>query len=317
MEEAMNLNEIEKLINNDSIQVDIYMCHWLTDKKNDQIELEVINPTIEDKLKKQLKDIVEFNINKFRDYDNTDYNFIGCDDDKIESASVTEYQERIKLIYKALEGPYKSDDNIQIDDFDFFVYKFSLRDNDYKHNFFAFRRTKKFKALKSGFWGTLESGSYNSLDTKNVLGTDNWVDFFIYKDDILILQHISLERILKLKNQFEDAAKRVLKSPLLSKKIKNFDKLKTDALNNQNYIKRLSKLDGTSRVNLFLTKLDRTKDAIDKLELDIEVDTKADMLVYNNNSQLGEFINLMQDAYYKTLIGEENGVDERKNLISK
>lgn len=317
MEEAMNLNEIEKLIDDDLIQVDMYMCNWSIDKKKDQIKLNVINPTIEDKLKKQLKNIVKFNINKFKNYDSTNYNIIGSDDDKIESASVTEYQERIELIFKALKGPYVSEKEIKIDDYDFFVYKFSLKDNDNKHNFYAFRRTKKFKALKSGFWGSLEGGSFDSLDTKNVLGTDNWVDFFIYKDDILILQHISLERILKLKNQFKDAAKRVLKSPLLSKKIKNFDKLETDALNNQNYIKRLSKLDGTSKVNLFLTKLDRTKDAIDKLKLDIEVDTEAEMLVYNNNSQLGEFINLMQDAYYKTLIGEENGVDERKNLISK
>lgn len=313
----MNLDEIKKLLNNDLIEVDMYMCHWSTDKKNNLKELKVINPTIKDKLKKQLKHIVEFNIDKFKDYDNTEYNIIGCDDDKIESTSVTRYQNQINLIFKALKGPFESDDDIKIDDFDFFVYKFSFKDNDDKHDFYAVRRTKKFKALKTGIWGMLEGGVYSSLDTENVLGTDSWVDFFIYKDDILILQHISFERILKLKNEFKEAAERVLSSELLQQKIKNFDQLKIDALNNQNYIKRLSKLEGTSRINLFLTKLDRTKDAIDKLGLDIEVDTIADKLVYNNNSQLGEFINLMQDAYYKTLIGEENGVDERKNLISK
>ena len=316
MEKAMNLDEIEKLINNDLIQVDMYMCHWLIDKKNNQKELKVVHPTIEKKLKKQLKHIVEFNIDEFKGYDITDYNITGCDDYKIESTSVKKYKDEIDLIFEALEGPHESDDNIKIDDFAFFVYKFSSKDSDDKHDFYAFRRTKKFKALKTGFWGVLEDGKYDSLDTENVLGTDSWVDFFLYEDDILILQHISLERILKLENEFKEKAERVLSSKLLSQKIKNFDKLKTDALNNQNYIKRLSKLDGTRKVNLFLTKLDRTKDVIDKLKLDIEVDIKSDKLVYNNNSQLGEFINLMQDAYYKTLIGEENGVDERKNLIS-
>ena len=39
---------------------------------------------------------------------------------------------------------------------------------------------------------------------------------------------------------------------------------------------------------------------------------KNEKLVYSEKSQLGDFVNFMQDAYYLTLIGDAPGVDERR-----
>ena len=49
---------------------------------------------------------------------------------------------------------------------------------------------------------------------------------------------------------------------------------------------------------------------IEKFALDIEVENGV--LIYRDETQVGNFINLMQDSYYQTLIGEENGIDENR-----
>lgn len=56
--------------------------------------------------------------------------------------------------------------------------------------------------------------------------------------------------------------------------------------------------------------LDKTKEVIDAFNLEIKLDN--DKLFYERKEQVADFINLMQDSYYKTLIGEEKGIDDRK-----
>ena len=60
----------------------------------------------------------------------------------------------------------------------------------------------------------------------------------------------------------------------------------------------------------FLDKIDKTKAVIDQFDLDIEVSN--DQLIYRDDTQIGNFVNLMQDSYYRTLIGEQNGIDEKR-----
>ena len=64
------------------------------------------------------------------------------------------------------------------------------------------------------------------------------------------------------------------------------------------------------KVTAFLDQIDRTKSVIDQFDLDIEVENGK--LVYRDETQVGNFINLMQDSYYRTLIGKQNGIDENR-----
>lgn len=126
------------------------------------------------------------------------------------------------------------------------------------------------------------------------------------------MQHIAFERIFRLSNEFKELAEKVLKNDTFNKKIINFSKLKEAALNNRSYIKRLSKLDSTNTATLFLQDLQKTKVVVDELNLDIDIDLESNQMQYRDETQLGNFINLMQDAYYKTLIGNTPGLDERR-----
>lgn len=61
---------------------------------------------------------------------------------------------------------------------------------------------------------------------------------------------------------------------------------------------------------MFLDKIDRTRNVIGQFNLDIEVNNGQ--LIYRDETQIGNFVNLMQDSYYKTLIGDQNGIDEKR-----
>ena len=145
-----------------------------------------------------------------------------------------------------------------------------------------------------------------------MVGIDDKIDFIIYNNNIYVLYHVAFERIFNLTEGFHNAAVSVLKRKELGNSIKNFDKLREDILDNLSYIKRVSKLskDDNETSTLFLKNLDETKAVIDEFNLDIEVD-RNNMIIYDNKTQLGNFINLMQDSYYRTLIGKRKGCNER------
>lgn len=301
----MDIHTIKELVCNQDTIVRLHLAHWTSGGK-----VKILSPSISDNFKSQLKEIVTAQLDKCDELKEEIYNIIGSNDDVIEVAKKGDYQEKINKVINSIQKPianYKFNN----DSFDFFIYEFSSNYNsDNEDKLFAFRRTKKFKTFKRGILGRLFEGKFKELVDKQLLGTDGFVDLFLYKNDISILQHIAFERIFHLSNEFLDHANNVLNNEELQQRITNFECLKESALKNANYIKRLSKLDGSDSSTLFLKDLNETKKVVDAFGLDIEI--KDNNMIYRDETQLGNFINLMQDAYYKTLIGKENGVDERR-----
>lgn len=197
--------------------------------------------------------------------------------------------------------------NIDPNSFDFFTYEIKDKNNK---SIYVFRKINRMKALKKGILGEVANGSFSKIKSSKLLGIDNAVDFIVIDDKIFIFHHISLERVLKLSDKFKDKAKEVLSNDEFPQKIKNFDKLKEKALENGNYVKRLAKLYKDGGVTTFLKKIDKTRDVIKQFNLDIEVSNGK--LIYRDETQIGNFVNLMQDSYYKTLIGDQKGIDEKR-----
>lgn len=240
-----------------------------------------------------------------------DYNIVGANDDTIETAHVSSYEDYINIILNSMENPTTTF-KFAADNFDFFIYSFTLKVDEEEKKILAFRRTKKMKFLKKGFLGKVTEGTFKKMEDSKLIGTDDSIDLFIYNNDIIILNHISFESIFQLTDDLKKKAISVLSNEKFNKQIDKIEDLRRDALKNRSYIKRLSKLDGESNSTLFLKDLNKTKDVIDQFSLEIDVDVNNDKIIYSDVTQLGSFISLMQDAFYKTLIGEERGIDERK-----
>lgn len=310
----MDISLIKTIINDDETKVMLHLLHWTSGGS-----IKSVSPGIKSKFEEQLKKITNDQLDYVEDLTRTQYNVIGTNSDVLEiidknDTNYENYKIKINKVLDAIKKPV-ADLKIKSDSFDFFVYEFILEKDKEDKRVFVFRRTRKFKSFKKGFIGRLiPGGCFLEIENKDLLGTDDIIDFVLYEGEVAILQHISFERILHLSNEFLDHAKNVLDKVDSTQKINNFEKLKNDALNNASYIKRLSKLDGKNdnTATLFLKNLSKTNDAIKKFGLDIKVDLKKEKIEYEDATQLGNFINFMQDAYYKTFIGEKLGVDERR-----
>lgn len=300
----MNQMTIEEEINDikESNMALLHMAHWTGTK------IKVVTPKIGKNLENKLLDIVIKNLESKKEYSEEPYNVVGSKDDTVETANKSDYESKISDILKAIEEPTVKF-KFQPNNFDFFIYEFPLTE---ERSILVFRRTKKMQFLKKGFIGQLSEGYFKDIDEENLIGIDDCIDFILDGDDIIIFQHISFERVLKLKNEFTRIAREVLDKSEFEEKIVGFDELKSIALNNGNYVKRLSKLGGTNRPTLFLEDLEKTKQVSEEFNLEIKVDVAKERIFFEDATQVGDFINFMQDAYYQTLIGNELGRDEMR-----
>lgn len=299
-DDIFNAKTLLNSIDNSSL-----MLH-LTGRKRDN-DLYSITPTIESKVQTEIINIIEAQIFYYDNQRLKSYNIVGSSDETVEVTEFENFKDELDEIISSLKVP-NACSNIDPNDYDFFVYE--LRNKKGKDPVYIFRRLNKMKALKKGIIGQIINGAFSSLESSKFLGIDNALDFIVINKKIFVFHHISLERILKLKDKFKEKAKEVLNNDEFPDKIKNFNKLKEKALENGNYVKRLAKLHDNGKVTAFLDQIDRTKSVIDQFDLDLEVENGK--LVYRDETQVGNFINLMQDSYYRTLIGKQNGIDENR-----
>lgn len=301
----MDIKKIFELVHSNNTVVRLHLAHWSANG-----EVKIVTPTIEHQFQEQLKEIVEKQLTGCNTLSQEDYNVVGSNDDTVEVADFKEYSAEINTVLDAISVPSQKF-RFDNDNFDFFIYEFSMgEEQDNAKKVFVFRRTKKLKSFKKGFIGGLVEGHFKKIVEKGLLGNDGLIDLVTYDNKVLILQHIAFERIFHLSSEFTELAKKVLGNKEFSQKINNFSELKSAALNNRSYVKRLSKLNSSNTSTLFLENLETTKAVIDEFSLDIDI--TDNQMQYRDETQVGNFINLMQDAYYRTLIGNTPGLDERR-----
>lgn len=297
----MKINEILDEIKTNNV-MQLHMVHSSTQKPV------IVTPSISNGIKKEISEIVKDQLKKCMDETQAEYNIIGCDDNVIETANYDDYRTNIDRILNEIATPTVKF-KFKADKFDFFIYDFKDSNGD---SIYFFRRTRKLHYLDKGFLGRLIEGTFQTLSDKNWLGVDGIVDFILYKDSILILQHISFERILKLRSEFAEQADKVLSNKTFDENIIGFEQFREDVKKNANYINRLAKLGSNNTATLFLQDLEATKNVFEKFNLGLNFDEAGNKIIYEDESQAGNIINLMQDAYYTTLIGKHLGVDGRR-----
>lgn len=173
------------------------------------------------------------------------------------------------------------------------------------------RRVSKFKRLSSrGIIATFMGNTINSIDSK-MIGIDGAVDLIDYNDEILVINHIALERIFNMDNKFSETATSMLKQLSKNTKIGNFNTFEEDCLNDKRIQKTLTKM-ASEEIDWehCLDKFENVVNIIDTFDLDIDYQrAPQEQVNYDNKGQLMDFVRLIRDAYYKTMINEQIGVD--------
>ena len=178
---------------------------------------------------------------------------------------------------------------------------------------FLFRQFTKMSRLRKGILSQLVNDELKELD-HDFLGIDDLTDMVLFDDKLLIINHISLERIFNYRDKFQEMTNQAIGRIVVEGKMVNVEQFSEDCLNDVRIMKRFTDLMSKDRLPLFFDNYDRVPDIVDALELDIEFDEEG-RIIYRDKTQLFHIIHLMSDAYFKSLLTARYGVAEMEGTI--
>ena len=178
---------------------------------------------------------------------------------------------------------------------------------------FLFRQFTKMSRLRKGILSQLVNDELKELDSE-FLGIDELTDMVLMDDVLLIINHISLERVFNYRDKFQEMTNQAIGRIVVEGKMANVEQFSEDCLNDVRIMKRFTDLMSKNRLPLFFDNYDRVPDIVNALELDIEFDDEGKM-IYRDKSQLFHIIHLMSDAYFQSLLAARYGVAEMEGTI--
>lgn len=232
-----------------------------------------------------------------------DYNPLGVLDGELESISTEEiplFQDFLNSITE--ENINKEMDSLRIEKIDFYCIEISY---DGK-TVYMFRQFQKLKKLRQGFLTRIIDNELNVIDN-DFLGIDELIDMIVFEGKIYLFNHISLERVFSYRDEFLKKTNEALGEILTKNVISNIEQFADDCRNDIRIMKRFTNIMTKERLPLFFDNYDKVPEIVAELELDLDFDEEGKM-IYKERSQLFHIINLLSDAYFKSLLAQRTGV---------
>jgi len=231
------------------------------------------------------------------------YNPVGVADGEIEKLEsslipqVSNFKESISD-----ENVFKQMQSLEISKIDFYCFEISFNGQA----IFLFRQFQKMKRLRKGVFAQIVNDELKSMDG-NFLGIDETIDIVIFGDDVYLLNHISLERIFKYKDEFLKKTNEALGELLTKNVIENVEQFTEDCCRDIRIMKRFTNIMTKGRLPLFFDNFEKVEGIVKELELDIDFGNDGRM-IYKDRSQLFHIVNLLSDSYFKSLIADRTGL---------
>ncbi|MBD5087389.1 MAG: DUF4868 domain-containing protein [Clostridiales bacterium] len=266
------------------------------------------SPNVSDEILSNLIEGAKEYIEKFIDLEVVEYNPTGYRDSTLEFTTCDYVGNYNEIIGSFDEGNIE---NLQdeVNKFNFYCIEICTED----HNIKLIRRVTKFKKLYSkGIIAAFNGNLLNKIDDK-ILGMDGEIDILVLNDEnIVVFNHIALERIFKLNDQFEIKASQALEVIKSTNTIRNYDMFEDDCLNDKRYQKILTKMLREEGLNNCFDNFDNIIETVELFDLDIEVKSVPEkMIVYRDKSQIMDILRLARDSYYRSTVREKPGIDNK------
>lgn len=280
--------------------------------KKDECKYGSYSPSISKSIQKKIQEITISKIKYVKElidekgYTLGEYNASGQVDEVIETCDKS-FIKNIDNLLLSLNNENQLENMMKIDDIHTYCFDFKHKDK----RILVFRRFTKMRKLRDGFLGSLIDGTFEKIGGE-ILGVDNDIDLVLYEDKLMILNHIALERIFDLEDQFKNEARGTINMIESKDIILNFEEFEKDVLNNIPAVKRLTKIGANKTLPLFFENFDKVVQVSKAFGLGITFNEDETKIVYDDKSQITEITLLMNDAYYKTLIGNQKGMDKLK-----
>lgn len=282
---------------------------YFTEKKASQ-KYRTFKPQVDAHLQKKILNTVLPPLLKSLELPITQYNPVGVLD--AENELITPSQ--VSCVNTFLDS-LKSEnlitqmDQIKIKNISFYCIELSYQGK----TMYLFRQFTKMSRLRKGILSQIISDELKELST-DFLGIDELTDMVLTDDTLLIINHISLERVFNYRDKFQEMTNQAIGRIVMEGKMVNVEQFSEDCLNDVRIMKRFTDLMSKERLPLFFDNYDRVSEIVTALELDIDFDEEG-KLIYRDRSQLFHIINLMSDSYFRSLLAERLGVAEMEGKI--
>jgi hypothetical protein len=301
--DIVNLLNILNRLNDNDLDMRLYFT-----RKKPNGRYQSYSPTVAPNLQKELKAIVTKALEVVQNTEQRQFSPVGTIDGCIETCPINEV-DSFNDIYQSMDDDFVNRREIQeeeITKLTFYCLKIFTPDGDV----LFFRRVTKFNKLKGGFFGKFTGGDFEKLDD-SLLGIDPNVDIVIHAGEMLILNHISLERIFSINDQYQQKASQTLDLVNRANRITNFEQFREDCLSDARVTRALTKLlNEEDRMHQVFDNFANVIQVIDIFQLNIELAEENTKLVYDDKSQLLDITRLMRDSFYVTYINNRDGYDE-------
>lgn len=268
-----------------------------------------IEPGVSDDLLKLIKD----HISNFREYENVEFSPVGYREGTVEICNSNYIYSFGDIIQTFLEDEVERDpiNYEDINKLSFYCIKINFKDDENEMLFF--RRVTKFKKLSSkGFFGSIRNNRFTKIDS-DLIGVDGDIDIAVYNGELIIFNHIALERIFSLSTQYMENAQEAISIIKKADRISNFEQFEEDCLNDNRITRILTKMlaEEDDLENCF-ENFSNVINVINMFELKIDVLKREDkdIIIYEDKDQLMDVIRLVRDSYYKSIIRERTGIDD-------
>ncbi|MBY0189150.1 DUF4868 domain-containing protein [Bacillus aerophilus] len=280
---------------------------YFTRKKSNG-KYETYSPSLSRDLQLELKKLVFKSVEEIKSSEQRDYSPIGSVDGCVETISANEINSFSDIISSLNNGDEHRNGvpDDEVSKLTFYCFKIFTAAGD----ILFFRRVTKFNKLKNGFMGRFAHNDFEKLND-TLIGIDPSVDLIVFEGEVLILNHISLERIFSISDQFKQKAGETLEIVEHADRIINFEQFREDCLADGRVTRALTKLlNEEDRMHQVFDNFDNVIRVIDLFHLNIDLTEGNTKLVYEDKSQLMDITRLMRDSFYSTYINNRNGIDE-------
>lgn len=180
---------------------------------------------------------------------------------------------------------------------------------------YLFRQFSKMNKLRNSFMGQFLDDELREMDSE-FLGIDELSDIVFAPEHevLIILNHISLERIFNYRDEFLRITNAAIGDIVDQGIMQNVEQFSEDCRRDVRIMKRFTDMMSKDRLPLFFEHYERVPEIVTALNLDLEFDAEG-KIIYREKSQLFHIINLMSDAYFKSLLAERFGIAKTEDTL--
>lgn len=299
----MDLNGVCEILSENNLEITLY---FVRKRRDGYISY---SPEVDQTIYTTLLRCIKEYIANYITYEQVEFNPTGYRDGTIEICNYN-YVGNYEEVLNCFDGGNIENVEDEAENFSFYCLKI---ENNAGYELKLFRRVTKFKRLYSkGVIAAFQGNRLNRIDSK-MLGLDGQIDLIVFENEIAVLSHVALERIFRLDDQFENKAQDAVNLIRNTNKIINMDVFEEDCMNDMRIRKILTKmLSESNNLETCFDNFANVQETIDLFELDIETQTAPNEgIIYEHKGQLMDILRLARDSYYRSLIGEKPGIDNK------